>query len=567
MIPRQGQRLTTRVASDPVVSSIALAVLATSGLAGCADSGGGGAAWFVEESADRGIDFGHVSGFSGRHLLPEITGSGAALADLDGDGDLDIYIVQSGKGLVAAAKQRNRLYVNQGGGTFVPAADPGDAGDLGYGMGVAAGDYDNDDDIDLYVTNVGANVLLRNDGRGRFEDVTAQAGVGDDRWGTSAAFVDLDSDGDLDLFVANYINWNIATEITCYIAGLLTYCPPSNYSSPAPDRLYRNNGDGTFTDVSATAGLNQIYGNGFGVVSADYDGDGRYDVYVANDMLPNQLWLNRGDLRFDDEAMIWSCAVDEYGSPRAGMGVTSGDIDDDGDADIIVVNLRGETDSVFRNEGGWFREATDEVGLAVSSRRYTRFGVVLADFDNDGHLDLYHANGAVGPGEVRDGDIFREPNILFRGTADGRFAEVEPIGGTSTELVHTSRGLAVGDVDDDGGLDLLVVNRDAPPYLLMNRVPNRGNWIRFDVRTRHGRDAHGALVSAIVGGKRVQRSVQPEGSYLSSNDPRPHFGLGSETVVRDVTVRWTDGRTEAFGDFQAGSVVELRESRGAATGS
>ena len=518
--------------------------------------------WFADEANARGIGHQHVSGFAGRYLLPEITGSGAALTDLDNDGDLDAYVVQSGSGLAGGvAKEGNLLYLNQGGGRFTLAPDSHGGADRGYGMGVATGDYDNDGDVDLFVTNVGPNVLLQNDGSGRFEDVTDAAGVGDPGWGTSAAFLDLDSDGDLDLFVANYLNWSLETELECYIAGLLTYCPPQNYRAPATDQLYRNNGDGTFTDISTAAGLDQAYGNGFGVVGADFDNDGRRDVFVANDMMVNQLWLNRGDLRFDEEAMPWSCAVDEYGMAKAGMGVATGDVDDDGDEDLLVVNLEGQTDSFFRNEGAWFEDATDEVGLAVLSRRHTRFGVVLADFDNDGRLDLYHANGRVGPGDIRDGDIFREPNILYRGTPDGRFEEVGPTGGTLPSLVHTSRGLAVGDVNDDGGLDLLVINRDAAPYLLINHVPNRGNWIRFRVRVGD-RDAHGARVSALVGSKRLHRTVQPEGSYLSANDPRVHFGLGDEYRIRDVTVRWPGGLVEVFGDFDAGQVLDLDQGSG-----
>lgn len=522
-----------------------------------------GRPWFENQADLGGIDYRHDSGFEDRYLLPQITGSGAALADLDGDGDLDAYLVQSGGGLAGGtARAGNRLYFNEGDGRFTAAPDSHGADDHGYGMGVASGDYDNDGDIDLYVTNVGPNVLLRNDGSGRFDDVTGAAGVGDSGWGTSAAFIDLDSDGDLDLFLANYINWSLFTELECYIAGLLTYCPPQSYHAPTSDRLYRNNGDGTFTDVAEHAGLNEAYGNGFGVVGADFNRDGRTDVFVANDMMVNQLWLNRGELVLDEEAMLWSCAVDEQGLAKAGMGVATGDIDDDGDTDLLVVNLEGQSDSLYRNEGSWFEDATQDAGLAASSRRYTRFGVVLADFDNDTRLDLYQANGRVGPGETRDGDLFREPNVLYRGTMEGRFEEVEPVGGTVPILVHTSRGVAVGDVDDDGGLDLLVVNRDAPPYLLMNRVAGRGNWIRFRVRVREGRDAHGASVSALVGSKRLHRRVQPEGSYLSSNDPRVHFGLGAEAAVQDVTVRWPSGGLETFGAFNAGRVVELREGSG-----
>ena len=551
------------IATSPCLL-IALGVLAV--LCGCSETdtvSDSGPPWFVDEAARRGIDFEHRSGHSGdRHHLPEITGSGAALADVDGDGDLDAYIVQSGDVLGRGEQPGNRLYLNDGRGRFEAAPEGHGADDRGYGMGVTVGDYDNDGDVDLYVTNWGPNVLLRNDGDGRFEDVTDEAGVGDAAWSASGAFLDLDTDGDLDLYVANYINWTPLAEIDCYIAGLLTYCPPGNYDAPAVDTLYRNNGDGTFTDVSGEAGLANAFGNGFGVVGADFNRDGRMDVFVANDMMVNQLWLNQGNLRFKEEALLWGCGVDRNGLAKAGMGVAAGDVDDDGDDDLLVVNLEGQTDSFFRNDGNWFTDATAEVGLAVTSRRYTRFGVVLADFDNDSRLDLYQANGRVVAGELRVGDIYVEPNVLFRGVGRGRFVDVAPLGGTAEPLIHTSRGLAVGDVDDDGGMDLLVVNRDAPAYLLMNRVPGRGNWIRFRVVGREGRDAHGAIVSATVGTMRLNRNVRPEGSYLSSNDPQVHFGLGAETAVGNVVVLWPTGEEETFGDFTAGESVELRQGAG-----
>ena len=530
---------------------------------GCSPSETGeSTAWFSEEAATRGIDYRHVSGSEGRYMIPEITGSGAALADLDGDGDLDAYIVQSGS-LAERAKATDQVYFNRGDGRFDAGAPPPDGN--GYGMGVAAGDYDNDGDVDLYVTNVGPNVLLRNDGRGGFENVAAAAGVDEPGWGTSAAFLDLDADGDLDLFVANYIQWRIDAELECYMAGVRTFCPPQNYKAPAPDQLFRNDGDGTFTNLSRHAGLPFAFGNGFGVVGADYNQDGLTDVFVANDMMVNQLWLNRGGLRFAESAMDWGSGADESGTAKAGMGVAAADIDDDSDVDILVVNLEGQSDSLFRNAGAWFDDATAETGLNVVSRRYTRFGVVFADFDNDGWLDIYQANGAVSHIPDQQGDPFAEPNTLYRGDA-GRFALVSPDGGTTQQLVHTSRGLAVGDVDDDGGLDLLVVNRDASPYLLMNRVPQRGNWIRFQVLTRSGRDAHAATVSVQVAGTRKYRDVQPAASYLSSNDPRVHFGLGEEQGVTDVTVGWPDGTTEAFGAFDAGRTVELRHGSGRVVG-
>ena len=402
-------------------------------------------------------------GFRGRPLLPEITGSGGALVDIDGDGDLDAYLVQAGSLYESPSSQGglgNHLFLNQG-GAFVEAPSGHGANDTGYGMGVAAGDYDNDGDVDLYVTNVGPNALYRNDGTGHFVNVAATAGVDDAAWSTSAAFLDLDDDGDLDLFHTNYIHWSVEAEMNCYSGSVLTYCPPENYNAPARDRLYRNNGDGTFTDVSAASGIRRAFGNGFGVVGADFNQDGLTDLFIANDQMVDQLWLNRGGLKFDEVAALWGCAVDEHGMAKAGMGVAAADVDQDGDTDVLVTNITGQTDSFFRNEGMFFTDATGEIGLALTGR-YTRWGVVLADFDNDGLLDLYEANGMVGTEALTKGLDFDEPNVLFRGSAVGRFEEVAPQGGVVPPLEHTSRGVAIGDVDDDGGLDLLVANRDGP---------------------------------------------------------------------------------------------------------
>ena len=531
--------------------------------------------WFSEEAAARGIDFVHHSGYDGRPMMPEMMGGGVALADVDGDTDLDLYLVQSGRvdQTLSPAQSANRLYLNRGDGYFDPVQDAGDAGDQGYGMGVAAGDYDNDGDVDLYVTNLGANVLLQNNGDGLFTDVTESAGVGDISWSTAATFLDLDADGDLDLFVVNYLHWSKNIEQECYgRAFFVTYCGPTVYEAPAMDRLYRNNGDGTFTNVTKDAGMNVAFGNGLGAVGADFNNDGLTDIFVANDTLVNQLWINQGHLRFQESCFEWSCAMDSNGVAKAGMGVASADVDDDGDSDLLVVNLVRQSDSFFRNEGTYFFDATGRVGIGPVSMRHTRFGVTFADFDNDGRLDLYEVNGRVEMQEPAEGDGFAEPNALLQGSTSAEgvsFAEVKPQGGTSPTLVHTSRGLAVGDVDDDGGLDLVITNRDAAPYLLLNTVaenvaasrPGDGNWIRFKV-VAGVRDAYGATVTADIGSKRISRDVQPSASYLASSDPRVHFGLATEAQAKDLRVRWPGGDVEAFGDFIAGATHELRKGHG-----
>jgi enediyne biosynthesis protein E4 len=515
--------------------------------------------WFEEIAARAGVGFVHRSGHQSRHYLPEIMGGGAALFDMDNDGFLDLYLVQSGS-LADPSAGGNRLYRNRGDGTFEDVTDRSGAGVGGYGMGVAAGDFDNDGFTDLYVTRFGGNVLLRNDGHGRFVDVTAKAGVAGGGWSTSAAFVDYDGDGRLDLFVARYLDWRMSAEVECYsLTGVPDYCSPASYDLPSAALLFHNEGGGVFTDVSARAGIRAAVGNGLGVVAGDFDGDGRVDIFVANDRTPNHLWLNQGGGRFVESALALGCALDQDGTAKSGMGVDAADADDDGDLDLLVVNLDGESDSFFRNRGKFFSDDTVSVGLRTPSRRFTRFGMAMADFDNDGYLDLYEANGRVGLQAERYGsDPYAEPSLLFRGFAGPRFEEVAPRGGTRAPLVATSRAAAFGDIDNDGGLDIVVVNRDSRPFVLRNVVPHRGHWIALRVVDEHGRDALGAQATMTVGARTIRRDVRAAYSYLASNDPRVHVGLGAETVARNVTVRWADGKTQSFGDVAADRVTVLR---------
>jgi hypothetical protein len=524
-----------------------------------------GPVWFEEVAAARGIAWAHRSGHQTRYLLPEIMGGGAALFDMDSDGDLDLYLVQSGSILEKGAKDpSNRLYRNRGDGTFEDVTAGSGTDVAGYGMGVAAGDYDDDGDTDLFVTNAGRCILLRNEGGGRFTDVTDKAGVAGRGWSTSAAFFDADEDGDLDLFVLRYINWSAGGELQCFsMTGAPDYCSPRNYDAPLSDILYRNNADGTFTDVSDRAGLHAAFGNGLGVVVTDANQDGRPDVFVANDALPNQLWINRRQGRFEDEALVRGTAVDEDGSAKSGMGVDAKDVDDDGDEDVLVVNLDGESDSFYRNDGPFFSDATAAAGLRVVSRRFTRFGTGWIDFDNDGWLDLYQANGRVGQQAERYGDdVYAEPSLLLKGASSGRFTEMSPRGGTSPTLIASARAAAFGDIDNDGGVDIVVVNRDHAPFLLRNVAPNRGHWLTLRVLEPNGRDSLGAQVTASIGPRRLTRMVRAAYSYLASNDPRVHIGLGAATMLADVNVRWPDGTSESFGEFQADRIVTLQRGKG-----
>jgi hypothetical protein len=546
----------------------------------------GGAAWFVEAAAESGLDFVHRSGHDGRRfLLPESASGGGALFDADGDGFLDAYLVQGAEaGEGHGRPAGNRLFLNvadgDGGRRFEDVTATSGAGDRGYGMGVATADYDRDGDLDLYVSNVGANVLLRNDlvdGRVTFTDVTEKAGVGDPGFGASTAFLDFDLDGDLDLFLVNYVVWSEAVERQCRNRlGELDYCDPSEYDAPAPDVLYRNEGPGEdgfvrFRDVTRETGIDRAYGNGLGVVAADFNGDGAPDIFVTNDRMPDQLWVNRPDsrgrTRFSEEGSLAGCAIDDDGVAKAGMGVDARDADDDGDPDLLVGNFSAESDSFYRNEGSFFVDETAGVGLKTVSRPFNRFGLGLIDFDNDGLLDIFQATGRVSRQERRFGDDpYAEPNLLFRGTrkpASGiRCEEIRPRGGTETTLAASGRAAVFGDIDNDGGIDVLVVNRDGPVHLLRNVISDRGNWISFRVLAETGADALEAVVELRLDGRRIERQVRSAYSYLAASDSRVHVGLGRLTRVSDVRVRWLDGTREHFGDFDAGRIRELRRGSG-----
>ncbi len=526
----------------------------------------------VECADSTGLRFVWQSGHRERFLNPEITGGGVALIDHDGDGDLDVYCVQGGSaddGAPPSARPpaTDRLFRNDLGKDgdpslrFVDVTEEVGLGDQRFGMGAAVGDYDNDGDSDLYVTNLGRNTLYRNDG-GTFVDVTEACGVGDPGWSSSAGFFDLEGDGDLDLYVCNYIHWSMGSERECQDQqGRPDYCSPAAYRAPSQDALYRNRGDGTFENVSAEFGIDSSIGNSLGVSFGDFDGDGVLDIFVANDGMMNHLWMRPKDGPFHDRALERGVATDGSGQVKAGMGVGNADLDGDGDLDLLVVNLTRETDSFFRNDGAYFSDRTAAVKLSPISRAFTRFGTGFADFDNDGRLDLFQSNGRVQRGSVRSGalrdDPYAEPNLLLRGV-EGGFVEWLPRGGTAPEIVRTSRGVAFGDLDNDGGVDLVVVNRDEPVSLLRNEVAARGNWLTLRVLERSGGDALGAEVRVRVGERWIRRDVLTAYSYCASNDPRVHFGLGSAERVDDVEVRWTDGSQDRFGVLPLNQIATLR---------
>ena len=458
--------------------------------------------WFTDIAISADVDLSYFSGDNGKFYIIETMGGGAALFDYDNDGDLDLYITQ---GNVLDGEPRadlvNKLYENVGNSKFLDRTLTSGASDGRYSLGVAAGDYNGDGFVDLYVTNFGRNTLFRNNKDGTFTDVTETAGVGETAFSACAEFADLDSDGDLDLFVTNYLDWTPATEIECISTqNRRGYCNPAMYNAPIADTLYMNNGDGTFEDASQTSGIAGTLGTGLGVAIAPVDQDDLLDIFVANDGMADRLWINQGDGTFKDKAMVLGCAVDDSGKEKGSMGVALMDIDNDSDLDLLVTTLWRETDSLFLNKDGIFVDSTARWGLAADTRTFTRWGIAYVDFNNDGLDDLFEATGRVRwqADQWDDVDWLAEPNLLFQQTHAGRFSLVDPMGGVSNPLIRSSHGVAAGDIDNDGGVDLIVVNKDASVNVLRNVVEDRGNWIILDVRNDNGAPAIGAVVEIVL---------------------------------------------------------------------
>ena len=542
---------------------------------------------FREAAAESGLCFRHFTGSSGEYFMPEIMGAGGALFDYDGDGDLDVFLVQGtmldprktpadspfppAPGQPPGSRLfRNDLRRGPSGRLephFTDVTEQAGLGHVGYGMGVAVGDYDNDGRPDLYLTSFGHNVLYHNNGDGTFTDVTAAAGVDDPRWSTSASFCDYDKDGRLDLFVANYIDFTVAGNKTCFEPmGGRDYCSPSQYHA-VPARLFHNEGSGRFRDVSEAAGITRAFGPGLGVACADFNGDGWPDFYVANDGAANQLWINRGDGTFEDQGLISGTAYSAEGLPQGSMGLAVGDFDGDGDEDIFVTNLPREKNILYVNDGvGRFQEATDAWGLGTPSLPHTGFGTGWFDYHNDGRLDLFVANGAVNLVQALRGQPypFHERNQLFRNPGRAPFQEVGAEAGPALELSEVSRGAAFGDVDEDGGVDVLVTNNNGPAWLLLNQVRARGHWLQVRLRgVQDNAEGQGARVALLRRAARpLWRRAHTDGSYLSASDVRVHFGLGASADFERVLVRWPSGRTETWAGLSADRTVELRQGTG-----
>ncbi len=531
---------------------------------------------FTEVSGPAGVSFRHVNGASGQKYYVETMGGGACWLDYDGDGDIDLYLVNSGSlpGWTGSDATTNRLYRNEGKGRFTDVTEKAGVQGRGYGMGCAAGDVDGDADLDLYVTAFGPNLLYRNEGGGRFTDVTAAAGVGDPRWSASAAFADVDRDGDLDLYVTNYLDFTLETNKYCGLEqpGYRAYCHPDEYNG-VPDTLYRNRGDGRFEDVSAAAGVADPGGKGLGVVFTDVNDDGWPDVYVANDKTMNFLYLNKGDGTFKDISMTSGTGFSESGVAQAGMGTDAADVNGDGRFDLIVTNLDYETNELYVNRGDLtFDDATFAAGLGEVNFLNVGFGADFLDYDNDGDKDLQIANGHIIDNIrlYKDQVSYEQPRSLLANDGAGRFREVGPTLGPDFTRPGVGRALAGGDMDDDGDLDFVMVNNNGRAELLRNDGGNDparggGHWLLLKLGgTRSNRHGVGARVRVktvdAVGKERWQvDEVRAGSSYLSQNDLRAHFGLGGATAASVVEIRWPSGTVQTLTGVKADQILAIRE--------
>jgi hypothetical protein len=524
---------------------------------------------FADVTREAGIDFEHVYGERPLQNILQTTGAGACFFDYDGDGDQDLYLVNgSFLDRTNAPRPTNALYRNQGDGTFAEATQESGTGDEGYGMGCAAADYDNDGDLDLYVTNYGPNVLYRNEGDGTFAEVGARAGVDNPLWSVGAAFADYDSDGWLDLFVGNYLDFDLRgaqmRSLVSVREGFRLYPGPRDYQAQ-PDALYRNLGNGTFADRSRQAGLNPQAGKAMGCGFGDYDNDGDPDLFVANDRTPNHFYRNDGGI-FSEVAIWAGVAYNEDGHESGAMAVDFGDYDNDGWLDLLVTDFIFEYNHLYRNlRDGTFEDVGVRAGLALSSFNFVAWGGGLFDYDNDGHLDLFVANGHVHENidVLSESLVFEQPNQLFHNEGDGTFTEVSAISGPPFQEARVSRGAAFADYDNDGDLDILVVNAGSAASLLRNDGGNREHWLVVRlVGTSGNRDAIGARVQVEAGSLRLLREVHSGSSYLSQSDLRLFFGLGGHDRAERVLFRWPGGRTEILENIAADRLLTLVEGKG-----
>lgn len=526
---------------------------------------------FVDVTQELGISFQYRASHTTKKYLLETMGAGVALFDYDNDGRLDIYLVNGApladptpRGSIPTKPGReywNRLYHQKADGTFEDVTEKSGLPGVGYGMGVAVGDYDNDGFEDLYVTAYGGNKLYHNNGNGTFTDVTDKAGVGGGGWSTSAAWVDLDGDGFLDLVVLRYLDWDF-DDIWCgqHKEGYRAYCHP-DYFKPVAPLVYHNNHDGTFTEVGQKIGLNKP-GKGLGIAIADYDRDGHVDLFVANDSVPEFLYHNRGDGTFEEVGLASGVAVDQDGRTYAGMGVDFADYNNDGWPDIVVTDLANQRYAAYENDGdGTFTYASQSVGLGPISLTHSGWGMRLFDYDNDGRKDLLVAQGHdLDTIELTNPNLhYREPMLLARNTRYG-FVDVSSQSGAVFQQPWVARGMAIGDLDNDGRIDAVINTNDGQAHILHNQTPTRNHWILLKlVGHRSNRDAIGAEVTLTSGSGRQYATVSTTGSYLSASDKRVHFGLGAESTIQKLEIRWPSGMGQTLTNVAADQVLQVDE--------
>ncbi len=528
---------------------------------------GSAAPYFRDVTDAMRLDFRHVNGFSVERRLVETMGSGGALFDFDNDEDLDLYLVQ-GNSLSSSTESSptNRLYRNDV-GVFVDITASANVGDTGYGFGAVAADYDSDGYRDLYVTNLGRNVLYRNNGNGTFTDVTERAQVGCPLLSASAAFADIDRDGDLDLYVCNYVEYALETDIPCYYKNSLRiYCGPNEYHGIA-DVLYRNNGDGTFTDITKAAGVYEPTTRGLGVVFTDVNNDGWMDIYVANDMSPNTLFINQGDGVFREEGVLRGVAYNGDGIANGSMGIDAGDYDNDGDIDLWVSNFALEANCLMQNDGdGYFEDVTFDTNLADPSFYSLGFGTRFIDFDNDGWLDMLVGNGHIWDNveQIDAKQSYAQPVQLFRnqgGTLQNHigFTEITAEAGLD-KIPYVVRGILFGDIDTDGDMDVVLCQSNRPTVILSNEIGNVNAWLTVKlVGTDGNTDAIGAQVQLEADGTTLLREVICGASYLSGNDLRLIFGLGNATQVDNLQIRWHNGNVQQLSKVPIRQIVTFSQ--------